>query len=158
MSEPIILSSRIPQTDDSASVLLAKLLAVQGQRLTGVGLVSLSRTQSTQTIDIDCSGFSKLVAYLDVTASPGAGTLAFRILGKNPALASQYGVLFVGTASALGVGVYAGSFGPGCSGASLGVGGFLGGGGIALPDIVRLQVVHSTTDPYTYSLGYCLVP
>lgn len=157
MPADIIRIKRVPQSDDGVQALLAKLLAVQGQRVTGVALASLSRTSTTTSTDIDCSGFSRIVAYLDVTSSPGAGTLGFRILGRNP-ITSVFGVLFAGTPTAMNTGMYVGSWGPGCSGVAVGGLGFLGGGGIALPDIVRCQIVHSTADPYTYSLGYCLVP
>lgn len=150
------ITSRLPQQGDPVEVLLARMLANTAQRVTGTALASLSRTSTTLSTDIDCSGFSRIVAYLDVTSSPGAGTLAFRILARNP-ITSVYGVLFAGTPSAI-AGMYVGSWGPGCSGVAVGGLGFLGAGGIALPDVVRLQIVHSTADPYTYSLGYCLVP
>ena len=156
MPADIIPIKRVPRSDDGVQALLTKLLAVQGQRVTGVALASLSRTSSTQSTDIDCSGFSRIVAYFDVSSSPGAGTLSFRIIARNP-ITLGYGVLFAGSPIST-TGLYSGSWGPGCSGVASGSLGFLGGGGIALPDIVRFHIIHSTADPYTYSLAYCLSP
>jgi len=157
MSEPIILSSRIPQTDDSVALLLARLLAVQSQRVTGTALASVSRTSNTQSLDIDCTGFQALLVTLSVTAAPGAGGLQIRLRTRDPVSGNLTGFFF-GTVTISTVSTNCGIFGPGFGGFTSGTSPVLGGAGIYLPDTVRIEVAHSTADPYTYSVGYVLIP
>lgn len=152
-----IITSRVAQQGDPVEVLLARLLAVQSQRVTGTALASASRTSTTQSLDIDCTGFRGLMVTLSVTAVPGAGSLALRIRARDPVTGQLVGI-WIGTTTVTTVTLGAAMFGPGYGGLSGGNPGVLGGGGIHLPDTIRIEVNHSTADPYTYSVGYALIP
>lgn len=146
MSEPIILSSRIPQTDDSASVLLAKLLAVQGQRVTGTALAMGTRNATTQSAIIDCTGFRAIIVYLRVTSAPGTDSIRPAIRGIDPVSAQAFN-LANGSAQTM-TGNFATVIGPGCGVQS------------ALPDQIRIEITHTPSPGgnFDYSVGYCLVP
>lgn len=146
MSEPIILSSRIPQTDDSASVLLAKLLAVQAQRVTGVALAAATRNSTTQSAIIDCTGFRGIIIYLRVTAVPGVETVRVTIRGIDPA--SGFSAVLIQAAAVSAVSAPTVIAGPGYQ------------SNMALPDQIRIEVTHSPSPSgnFDYSVGYCLVP
>lgn len=151
------ITSRVPQQGDPVNVLLARLLVSQCQRVTGTALAAASRTITTQSTNIDVTGFSAIMVVLNVTSVPGAGSISLRVRGVDPAT-GQLVLLSASSASITSVSISAGMWGRGL-GANNGAGmPALGCCGIALPDIVRLEVSHSTGDPYTYSVGYVLIP
>lgn len=151
------ITSRLPQQGDPVEVLLARLLASTSQRVTGTALASLSRTSTTQSSDIDCTGFKALLVIVSVTAVPGAGGLQLRLRARDPVTGNLPGI-FIGTTTISAVSLNSAMFGPGFGGFVNGSAGGLGGAGIHLPDTIRIEVSHATADPYTYSVGYCLVP
>lgn len=146
MASNITPQYRGPRTDDGPTALLAKLLAVQGQRVTGTALAAATRNATTQSAIIDCTGFRAIVVYLRVTAAPGTDTVRLTLRGIDPAS---------GAALTLAQGVT-------LSSATASVSSFGSGAGIALalPDQIRIEVTHSPSPSgsFDYSVGYCLVP
>ena len=84
MPTNIIPRHRGPQSDDGHTALLAKLLAVQGQRVTGTALSLATRTTTTQSATIDCTGFRGIIIYLRVTSAPGTDTVRITVRGLDP--------------------------------------------------------------------------
>lgn len=157
MASNITPQYRGPRTDDGPTALLAKLLAAQAQRVTGTALAAASRTITTQSSNIDVTGFSAIMVVLNVTSVPGAGGIFLRVRGVDPAT-GQLVLLSASSALITSVSISAGMWGRGL-GANSGAGNpALGCCGIALPDLVRLEVQHFTGDPYTYSVSYVLIP
>lgn len=155
MSEALILPGNIALNSDSERVLQARILASLTGRRRGVALASASRTVTTQSSDIDCTGFQGLIVYLNISAAPGAGGLSMRLRGQDP-VTGNYFSLYNGTLSLNSINFVAGVFGPGAGGVFNGTYG-LGASGLYLPDVARIEITHATADPYTYSVGYCLV-
>ena len=137
---------RGPRTDDGPTALLAKLLAVQGQRVTGTALAAATRNATTQSAIIDCTGFRAIVVYLRVTAAPGTDTIRITLRGIDPASGQALFLVQGGAVSTVTAAVS--SFGPGA------------GIAVALPDQIRIEVTHSPSPSgsFDYSVGYCLVP
>lgn len=151
------ITSRLPQQGDPVEVLLARLLASTAQRVTGTALAAASRTITTQSSNIDVTGFSAIMVVLNVTSVPGAGGIFLRVRGVDPAT-GQLVLLSSSSATITSVSISAGMWGRGLGANSGATNPALGCCGIALPDIVRLEVAHSTGDPYTYSVSYVLIP
>lgn len=144
MSEPTQIVTRLPQNDDSVALLLARLLAVQSQRVTGTALVLLARTQTTQTGIIDTQGFRYLVLFHRITAVPGVESVTLNLLMIDPVSGVSNNPLNGSPRTVASL--FITSVGPG-----LGV-------NLPLPDQIRLEVLHSGTGSFTYSVGYCLIP
>lgn len=146
MPTNIIPRHRGPQSDDGPTALLAKLLAAQAQRVTGTALALGSRTSTTQSSLIDCTGFRAIVIYFRVTAAPGTDTVRISLRGVDPVSAQTILLAQGPTVAAASEAAY--SFGPGC------------GTAMALPDQIRIMVSHSPSPSgsFDYSVGYCMIP
>jgi hypothetical protein len=143
MPSDIIPTKRVPQSDDGVQALLAKLLSVQSQRVTGTSLASAVRSSTTQSSDIDANGFHRLVAFLIVSVA-GTGTLTLRVRGRNPVNGVQFILRSAPTVSSTANITY--TFGPGAELPTV------------LSDVIRIEISHSDASDWTYSVGYCLVP
>lgn len=151
----LAITTRRPQDTDTERLLLARLLAAQAVKTTGTALASAARTTTTQSADIDTTGFRGIVVFLNVTAASGTGGLTMRVRGRDPVSTNFVALASVGSA-VTAIGITALQFGGGGAVTSAGVtGGAMGG---LLPDIIRIEVAHGDASSYTYSVGYCLVP
>lgn len=144
MSEPTQITTRVPQNDDSLALLLARLLAVHSQRVTGTALAAATRSSTTQSGLIDCTGFRGIILYFRVTSVPGVDTVTLGIRGVDPA--SGVTIVLGQRPAVSGAGYYIATFGAGASLLA------------ALPDQIRVDVQHSGAGNFDYSVGYCLIP
>lgn len=146
MSEPTQITTRIPQNDDSVALLLARLLTVQSQRVTGTALALATRNSTTQSSIIDCTGFRGIIVYHRLASAPGTDTVRLTIRGIDPVSGTAF-ALASGTAQSV-AGIYATTVGPGFGLPS------------ALPDQIRIEITHlpSPSGNFDYSVGYCLIP
>ena len=146
MASNITPKYRGPRTDDGPTALLAKLLAAQAQRVTGTALAAATRTSTTQSGIIDCTGFRAIVVYLRVTAAPGTDTVRITLRGIDPASGLALTLAQGVTLSTVASSVFSFGVGAGTAG--------------ALPDQIRIEVTHSPSPSgsFDYSVGYCLVP
>lgn len=146
MSEPTQIITRVPQNDDSVALLLARLLAVQSQRVTGTALAAATRNSTTQSAIIDCTGFRSIIVFFRVTSVPGVDTVRVTIRGIDPVSGVAMALLQAGTVSAVGATTVIA--GPGA------------GSAMALPDQIRIEITHSASPGgnFDYSVGYCLIP
>lgn len=140
------ITSRLPQQGDPVEVLLARLLAITAQRVTGTALALTTRNATTQSSVIDCTGFRGIIIYHRITAVPGVDTVRLTVRGIDP-VSGQAFALANGTAQSA-AGIYATTVGPGFGVAS------------ALPDQIRIEITHSPSPSgnFDYSVGYCLIP
>lgn len=151
----LAIPTRRPQDTDTERMLLARLLAAQAVKTTGTALASAARTTTTQSADIDTTGFRGIVVFLNVTAASGTGGLTMRVRGRDPVSLSFANLVSDGSAiTAVSIRSLQFGGGGGASSATSG-GGLLGG---LLPDTIRIEVSHGDASSYTYSVGYCLVP
>jgi hypothetical protein len=152
----LAINTRRPQDTDTERLLLGRLLAAQAVKTTGTGLASAARTTTTQTADIDTTGFRAIVIFFNVTAASGTGGLTLRLRGKDP-VTGFYASLTQDSAARTTTGLWTMNVGLGASAPS---GASLTGSltGLPLPDIIRVEVTHGDASSYTYSIGYCLVP
>lgn len=159
MPADIIPIKRLPRSDDGVQALLAKLLSVQAQRVTGTALASGTRSSTTASSDIDTSGIRGVVVYLFVSVASGTGGLRIGIRGRDPVTNNYMQLALTNTAN-VGIGNQVAVFGQAVgttSGASIGAS-VNGSVGTFLPDLIRIEIQHGDASPYTYSVGYCLVP
>jgi hypothetical protein len=140
------ITSRVPQQGDPVNVLLARLLATQSQRVTGTALSMATRTTTTQSATIDCTGFRGIIIYFRVTSAPGTDTVRITVRGLDPVWGGY-------TMFAQGPGQNA----PSATAVSIGPGFTIATG---LPDQIRIEVTHvpGPGGPFDYSVGYCLIP
>lgn len=155
MSE-LNIATRRPQDTDTERMLLARLLAAQAVKTTGTALASAARTTTTQSADIDTTGFRGIVVFFNVTVASGTGGLTLRLRGRD-SVTSLYAALTQDSTARTATGFWTMSVGLGVSAPS---GATLTGSltGLPLPDTIRLEVAHGDASSYTYSVGYCLVP
>ncbi len=146
MASNITHQYRGPRTDDGPTALLTKLLAVNGQRVTGTALALANRTSTTQSNNIDCTGFRGIVVYLRIAAVPGTDTVRVTIRGVDPV--SGFAMILVTGPNYSGIEATTLVAGPGF------------GSPTALPDQIRIEVTHSPSPSgsFQYSVGYCLIP
>ena len=146
----------LPQTEDDLKALLQRLLSQQVRKVTTQQLAAAARTVTTSTGDILTNGYSGLVVMLSVNVGSGTGGLTLRVQAKDPNSAFYMTLATQAVAVVTSGGVLL-SVGPGGSvnGATAGSGGLVGA---ALPDTVRVQVIHGDASSYTYSLSTCLIP
>lgn len=138
------ITSRVAQQGDPVEVLLARLLASQSQRVTGTALALATRSSTTLSSLIDCTGFRAIILYFRINAVPGVDTVTLGLRGVDPvsgfafvmaqrpaiSLTGSYIAVFGGSSSLLAV----------------------------LPDQIRAEVQHSGSGNFDYSVGYCLIP
>lgn len=146
MPADIIPIKRLPQSDDGVQALLAKLLAVQGQRVTGTALAMGTRNATTQSAIIDSNGFSGIIAYLRIISVPGTDSIRVTLRGIDPVSGQAF--YLTNGPSQTGIGIFSTIIGPGFPVAA------------ALPDQIRIEITHSPSPGgnFEYSVGYCLVP
>lgn len=152
----LIITSRLPDSADSERLLLARLLAGP---VSGVGLTSAARTFSTITSDILTRGFRGIVAYLNVTAVPGAGGIRLKIIFKDP-VSGQIKGLWQGSTNVTTTGLHVLVIYPGAGSVSQATASGTTNVvvGMPIPSTVQVQVEHTTADSYTYSLSWELLP
>lgn len=116
-------------------------------------LASAARTSSTQSADQTNASCKSVVVFLNVTSAAGTGGLTVRILGKDPA-SGNYFLLNAAPTVVNSIGQYGFVLGPGCVSS---------GGSIwqttatVLPLAWAVQVAHSDSSSYTYSLAASVV-
>lgn len=115
-----------------------------------IALESAARTSTTTTGSYVIAG-QTLIVYLNVTAASGTGGLQVRILGVDPASGNTFALNAAPTA-VTATGSYAYVIGRGITS----YGGSVPATGItatALPSTIKIQVTHSDSSSYTYSVG-----
>ena len=132
------------------------LLALLGRGsvpyLTEVGLARASRTTSTSTTTIDARGFRGIIIQIAMWSSGGPGGVLPTILAVDPNLTfyPQLAVLDSGYVQGNNFAwVY--EWGPGYATSAAG----LGGG--RLPPFFRINISHSSANPYDYAMSYTLL-
>lgn len=146
----------LPQKEDDVKALLGRLLYGANKKRTATALASAARTATTQSADIDTTGFRAIVLFFSVSVASGTGGLTLRLRGRDP-VTSAYMSLTQDATARTTVATWTMAVGSGCSAPS---GALLNGSltGFPLPDIIRVEVSHGDASSYTYSVGYCLVP
>lgn len=148
------ITTRVPQNDDSVSMLLARSLSGS---VAGSGLTSASRTATTSTTSQAPSGFSTVTALMYISAAGAAGGLTLRIEAQDPdgnwyVLAQDVAARSAPILTGLQVSKYPIQSGsasipgsPAINGRSWDINAF---------PFVRATVNHSTADAYTYKLSF----
>ena len=150
------ISTRIPQTNDSEALLLARAIAGP---VSAVGLASAARTVTTNTADILTRGFNGITAFLNVSAVPGLGGLRVGLALKDPVDGTVRTLVHSSTLITT-TGLFVVQFARGVgslNGATIPTG-QCALAGVQLTSCVQLSVVHTTADSYTYKLNYELTP
>jgi hypothetical protein len=151
----LAITTRKPQDTDTERLLLARLLAASSVKTTGTALASSARTATTQSSDIDTTGYRAALFFLNITAASGTGGLQFTLRGKDPVTGYYVwlGRSTVNTTTTTTLAFCAGLGVGGISGVVAGAGGNIG---VPLPETIRIEVTHGDASSYTYSVGYCL--
>jgi hypothetical protein len=148
----------LPQKEDDEKALLQRFLYGRSKKVTGVALASAARTATTQSADIDLTGYSALAVFHNCTVASGTGGLTITLRGKDPISGTYVQIANLNIAKTSAVGNVV-CFGPGCGVVNLGtLGAGHGGAGVCLPDTVRIEVGHADGSSYTYSVGFCKIP
>lgn len=147
----------LPQLEDDQKALLQRALYALTRKVSAVALASAARPATTQSADIDATGFRAVIFYLNVTAVSGTGGLQFTLRGRDPISGNfvWLGRTIANTTTTTSLAFCAGLGVGAVSGVTGGQGGNIG---VPLPDTIRIEVTHGDTSSYTYSVGYCLVP
>jgi len=121
----------------------------------GILLASAARTAtaaSPNQINYNARG---VMVTLRVTAVSGTGLIQLKIWGINPVTGSATAGVFGATASITTTGDYTLEVYPGASGGSTASG--ITFTNAALPRSWKVEIYHSDTSSYTYSVGYSLI-
>jgi hypothetical protein len=120
----------------------------------GILLASAARTAQTTSADMTNPGARGVKIYLNISAitgGPGTGIIT-RVQGKDPVSGVYFSLAAAPTAIAA-AGLYVYTFYPSAFGA-----GFTVHANQALERTWRVLIAVSDATPYTYSVGYCLLP
>lgn len=154
MSNANILT-RIAQAGDGIVALLSRSMAGP---ITETALALASRTVSTSSSDIQTNGFRGIAIWLNCTVAGAAGGLTVYVQTKDP-VSGNWTLSYVASGTISTVRITSIFLGPGISqGNNVSLLTGQGDRGVILPSNIRLYVVASTADAYTYSLGYELIP
>lgn len=141
------ITTRLPQGEDSVAMLLARLCPVT---VSGVALVSASRSTSTLSGSISTAGCRVLTVFIDVTAI-GASTAAVSVDMQDPNSGNWVNCNFPSAPNITGTGTYQYQMPGGTINAT-------GCAVSALVGNVRVRVTHGGASALTYSVSYVLSP
>jgi hypothetical protein len=149
MSEPILLSTRIPQTDDSLGLLLAKNLSAPYTRTTYIAATGSITTQTTGT-SIDTRALRALWVSVNVSAI-SVGTLSLQVQYQDP-VTGNWGVVATSSTGISVAGTYAFVIGETALGNNMTVspGGLMA---CRMPAALRLALVPAGGATYNASVG-----
>lgn len=147
------LTTRIPQNDDSQSMLLARSI---GTPTRGTLLSSATRTANTTTSTLEVFGVRALLLFLSIS-SASAGGLRVLVEYLDPVTSTWRASITMPTAFLAINGLYPLIIGPGLG--TLNNGAMSAGSICSLPltSQIRFTVQHGDANNQTYSLGYEIV-